>query len=186
MTRITAQLLAIIPILLLHGLFGIVALFGYLAVTASVNVANTAKTRDLSQKHAQLVAAVSPAVSLQANGGTIGGNVTVQGDHHIQGSLYGSGGVLPVGDQAQFNASGNGPTGSNTFLGMNNSQASFLDNLSQMSGEGTQGLGSDGFGGGVWTASQASSLQTLQGIMNNGIGGLNALIGRLQSNGYMA
>lgn len=132
------------------------------------------------------VAATAPAVNLVANGGTIGGNVTVQGDHHIQGSLYGTGGDLSVGDTATFNSSGNGPSGGNTFLGLTNSQASFLGGLSEMSGEGTQSLGTDGFGGGVWTVNQASSLSTLQGLLNATTGGLNNLIARLQSNGYMA
>jgi hypothetical protein len=45
------------------------------------------------------IAAAAPAINLQANGGTIGGNVTVQGDHHVQGSLYGVGSVLTIGDQ---------------------------------------------------------------------------------------
>jgi hypothetical protein len=132
------------------------------------------------------VVAAAPAINLVANGGTVNGNLYTAGDHHVGGNLYGSGGTLPVGDTAQFNASGNGPTGGNTFLGLTNSQASFLGGQSQMSGEGSQSLGTDGFGGGVWTASQASSLSTLQGLLNATTGGLNNLIARLISNGYMA
>lgn len=139
------------------------------------------------------VVATAPAINLVNNGGTIGGNVTIQGDHHIQGSLYGTGGDLSVGDTATFNSSGNGPSGGNTFLGLTNSQASFLGNLSEMSAEGAQGFGSSGFGGGAGTvsggafnAAAIADLTALQTLINNTTGGLNNLIARLQSNGYMS
>jgi hypothetical protein len=168
-------------------LLALLVLWGTMTAMSANPAANTAsaKAYAVETRLNQHVIDTAPAVSFMANGGTVGGNVTVQGDHHIQGNLYGTGGDLSVGDTATFNASGNGPSGSNTLLGLTNSQASFLGNLSQMSTEGTQGLGSSGFGGGVWTASQTSALLSLQTTMNNGIGGLNALIGRLQGSGYM-
>jgi hypothetical protein len=52
----------------------------------------TVKATSAHQRIDSLVGAVAPAVNLQANGGNIGG------DTHIAGTLYGSGGVLPVGD----------------------------------------------------------------------------------------
>jgi hypothetical protein len=65
-------------------------------------------------------------------------------------------------------------------------QTTFLAALQKMAGEGQQGLGSSGFGGGVWTAAQSSALQTLQAQMNGGISGLNALLTRLQDDNYMS
>jgi hypothetical protein len=169
-------------------LLALLVLWGTMTAMSANPAANTAsaKAYAVEARLNQHVSDTAPAVNFMANGGTVGGNVTVQGDHHIQGSLYGTGGDLSVGDTATFNSSGNGPSGSNTFLGLTNSQASFLGNLSQMSTEGTQSLGGSGFGGGVWTASQTSALLSLQTTMNNGIGGLNALIGRLQGSGYMS
>lgn len=169
----------------LAGAFWGFSLLGLLVVWVALHqlhatTANTSKTVAVEQRLNATVAATAPAVNLVANGGTVGGDV------HVQGVLYGTGGVLTIGDQAQFTASGNGPTGSNTFLGLTNSQASFLDGLSQMSTEGTQSLGSDSFGGAVWTPDQTTHLTTLQGVMNNGIGAINALIGRLRSDGYMS
>jgi hypothetical protein len=169
-------------------LLALLVLWGTMTAMSANPAANTAsaKAYAVEARLNQHVSDTAPAVNFMANGGTVGGNVTVQGDHHIQGSLYGTGGDLSVGDTATFNSSGNGPSGGNTFLGLTNSQASFLGNLSQMSTEGTQSLGGSGFGGGVWTASQTSALLSLQTTMNNGIGGLNALIGRLQGSGYMS
>jgi hypothetical protein len=171
--------------------FSVLALLVLWATMNSLNANPAAQTASAKAytTEARLnahVAAAAPAINLQANGGTIGGNVTVQGDHHIQGSLYGTGGTLNVGDTSQFNASGNGPTGGNTFLGLTNSQATFLGSLSQMSGEGSQSLGTDGFGGGVWTTNQANALLTLQGLLNATTGAFNNLLSRLISNGYMA
>lgn len=170
------------------SLLALLVLWGTMTAMSANPAANTAsaKAYAVESRLDQHVSDSAPAISLVANGGTIGGNVTVQGDHHIQGNLYGSGGDLSVGDTATFNASGNGPSGGNTMLGLTNSQANFLGNLSEMSAEGAQGLGSSGFGGGVWTGAQTSALLTLQTQMNGGIGGLNNLISRLQSNGYMA
>jgi len=42
------------------------------------------------------------------NGGTVGGNVTVDGDHHVYGDLYGSGGVISSSDKFQTTATGSG------------------------------------------------------------------------------
>jgi hypothetical protein len=178
MKKLLLQIAAGACLLLVHGTLGMFLLALYVILTAGVSTANTAKTRAVEQRVAALA-----STAVQGDGS---GNVTISGDLHVDGTLYGVGGTLTIGDTAQFEASGNGPTGSNTFLGMTNSQASFLGNLSQMTGEGSQPTGSDGFGGGVWTANQATSLSTLQSIMNDTVGGLNNLIARLISNGYMA
>jgi hypothetical protein len=70
-----------------------------LAGTAALAATGTAiKGRTTSQRLDAHVIAAAPAINLQANGGTIGGNVVVAGDHHVQGSLYGVGGTLSVGD----------------------------------------------------------------------------------------
>lgn len=174
----------------LAGAFWGFSLLGLLVVWVALHqlhatTANTSKTSAVETRLNAHVVAAAPAINLQANGGTVGGSLVVAGDNHVQGTLFGTGGTLTVGDQAQFTASGSGPTGSNTFLGLTNAQATFLASLSEMSTEGTQSLGTDGFGGTVWTTDQASHLATMQSVMNNGIGAINALIGRLQSNGYM-
>jgi hypothetical protein len=138
--------------------------------------ANTSKTSAVETRLNAHVVAAAPAINLQANGGTVGGSLVVAGDNHVQGTLYGTSGTLTVGDQAQFTASGNGPTGSNTFLGLTNSQASFLASLSQMSTEGTQPL--DPNTGSTWATGERD-------YINNAVGAINNLISRLQSNGYM-
>lgn len=70
-----------------------------LAATAAMAAGGTAiKARTTAQRLDAHVAAAAPAINLVANGGTIGGNVVVAGDHHIQGSLYGVGGTITAGD----------------------------------------------------------------------------------------
>jgi hypothetical protein len=178
------------------SLLALLVLWGTMTAMSANPAANTASSKAyaVEDRLNQHISDTAPAVNLVANGGTIGGNVTVQGDHHIQGNLYGSGGDLSVGDTATFNASGNGPSGGNTMLGLTNSQANFLGNLSQMSAEGSQPLGSNGFGGGAgcslstgnFNTAAVNDLLALQTLINNTTGGLNNLISRLQSNGYMA
>jgi hypothetical protein len=106
----------------------------FILLFTQIKLTNTAKTRDLESRFNTQMAATAPAVALASTASTSGGNVTFSGDVHIDGSLFGSGGTLEIGDTARFNATGNGPSGSNTFLGMTNSQASFLDTLQQAGG----------------------------------------------------
>jgi hypothetical protein len=49
-----------------------------------------------------LVSAVAPAVSLQANGGAVNGTTQINGDLHISGTIYGSSGVVTMGDQLRL------------------------------------------------------------------------------------
>lgn len=68
------------------------------ALAGLVTSKASAKAQAVETRLNTHIAATADAVNLVANGGTIGGNVTVQGDHHVQGTLYGSGGTLSVGD----------------------------------------------------------------------------------------
>jgi hypothetical protein len=77
---------------------------------------------------------------LLTNGGTFGGNVTVNGNHTVTGTLHGSGGTLTVGDaidtqnnniQNINSLSGNGATNlhSNSTLGMNTNDIASVGHL---------------------------------------------------------
>lgn len=67
-------------------------------------IKNTSATKDLQQRLAQHISDTAPAVSLVANGGTVGGTLYVSGDHHVGGSLYGTGGTLQVADNVAVNS----------------------------------------------------------------------------------
>jgi hypothetical protein len=80
-----------------------------LGMAMMARVSSAGASAKLQQAHARIdahVAATAPAVNLVANGGTIGGSVTVAGDHHIQGALFGAGGTIQVGDSVAGNGSG--------------------------------------------------------------------------------
>ena len=81
-----------------HGFIGLLAVIAFTWATAMVSATNTAKTRGVENRVDATVAATAPAVSFIANGGTVNGNVTVAGDHHISGTLYGTSGTLTAGD----------------------------------------------------------------------------------------
>jgi hypothetical protein len=137
-----------------------------------VTTANTSKTVAVEQRLNATVAATAPAVNLVANGGTIGGDVTVQGnqtfqgDVHVDGSLFGTGGTLSIGDTARFNATGNGPSGGNTFLGLTNSQATFLASINTAGGVTPP---STSWGGGAGCSLTTGNFNT------NALSGLNQL-----------
>lgn len=177
-----------------HGLFGLIAIVAFVWATSMAGTANTAKTRNVEDRLGGLVVTTAPAVNLVNNGGTIGGTVTVQGDHHIQGTLYGSGGVLSVGDDVDANgnvSAGNDISASGNLSTSKTTSTQYITvagtQWSQMSSEGAQGLGSSGFGGGSgFNATAISDLVTLQSQMNSGIGALNNLMARLQSQGFMS
>jgi hypothetical protein len=103
MKQIIMQAVAAVPIFLLHGVVFYVALCIYLIASVNI-VANTSKTRVIEQRLNAHVVAAAPAINLVANGGTIGGNLVVAGDHHINGTLYGVSGTLTVGDGIQANS----------------------------------------------------------------------------------
>lgn len=138
-----------------------------------VTTANTSKTVAVEQRLNATVAATAPAVDLVANGGTVGGDV------HVQGVLYGTGGTLTIGDTAQFTASGNGPTGGNTFLGMTNSQASFLASINTAGGVTPPSTGWGGgagtVSGGVFNSAALSGLNQLEDAINEIITALVAM-----------
>jgi hypothetical protein len=65
------------------------------------------------------------------------------------------------------------------------SNASFLESLSRLPHQTTSNTsGTDGYGGGRWTAGQQSSLLTLQAIVNGVVNAVNILQSHLQSNGF--
>jgi hypothetical protein len=86
MKQIITQAIAIIPMFLLHGTVFYVGLFIYLIFTANV-VTNTSKTRTLETRLNSHVVATAPAVNFVANGGTVGGAVTVNGNHTVFGQV---------------------------------------------------------------------------------------------------
>jgi hypothetical protein len=129
---------------------------------------------------------LGPQVKADINGNlTVGGNLVVDGS--VTNTALNT--QISAAAAAAASASAQAASALNTAeeaLGEIPFNIGFLSGLSLMPAEGTQGEGTDGFGGGVWTASQTASLQTLQGVMNNAIAALNALIGRLQTGGYMS
>jgi hypothetical protein len=100
----------------LPGHLAILALLVFIWGSAMASTTNSAKTRAVEQRLNAHITATAPAVSLVANGGTIGGALTVSGntqvngvhtvtgvtelqsDVHVGGSLYGASGTLTVGD----------------------------------------------------------------------------------------
>jgi hypothetical protein len=102
MKRIIAQLLAVIPVLALHGTLGFLALLAYVAVTAGVGIADTSKTRATEARLNGHIAATAPAVNFVANGGSVGGSVTVNGNHTVTGSAS-TGGDFTIGGNGTSN-----------------------------------------------------------------------------------
>jgi hypothetical protein len=68
------------------------------SMAGMVTAQSSSKAKNVETRLAAHVAATAPAVNLVANGGTIGGSLTVSGDHHVSGSLYGASGTLSIGD----------------------------------------------------------------------------------------
>jgi hypothetical protein len=66
--------------------------------SVALQVKTAAKATGTEARLAQHIIDTAPAVNLVANGGTINGTVQVNGDHHVSGSVYGTGGSLAVGD----------------------------------------------------------------------------------------
>lgn len=93
--------------------FALLALLVFVWGSAMATTTNTAKARGTEARLTAHIAATAPAVNLVANGGTIGGSLTVSGNHsvtgdtHIGGNLYGSGGTLPVPDNIHASGSAN-------------------------------------------------------------------------------
>lgn len=101
------------------GFAVLLAGFVLVATRFSANIASVnSKAYATEARLTGHIAATAPAVNFVANGGTVGGPVTVNGNHsingvafvtndqHIGGSLYGSGGTLSIGDLLQVNNGG--------------------------------------------------------------------------------
>jgi hypothetical protein len=136
---------------------------------------NSVKARSLAARLDAHVAAAGPAINLQANGGSINGDVHVAGtlygnsgtlavtdtvqasnDVHVAGTLYGSGGSLQVGDS--INCSG--AIACSSVQNITLSQGSFLSSLSRANG--IQAGGGNLPGG----ASLATCIARVNGIAN--------------------
>jgi hypothetical protein len=95
------------------GLALLVILF---LITGIRLTASAAKVADVEARHNALVVSVGAVKdtadaasttagnALPKSGGTITGGLTVNGDHHIGGTLYGSGGALAIGDDTTISA----------------------------------------------------------------------------------
>ena len=70
----------------LPGHLALLALLVLVWGSAMVSTANTAKARSTEDRLAAQVTATAPAVNLVTNGGTIGGSLTVNGDHTVTGN----------------------------------------------------------------------------------------------------
>lgn len=175
----------------------IVVLF---VVTGIRQQANTAQTADLAARHAALVVSVGAVKdtadnALPKSGGTVTGGLTVNGDHHIGGSLYGSGGTLTVADAVTNNGSvtvyaNHGVHGNGTYTGdlgtggLSVAGNSFMPNGSLGSASAPPTGGSAGstiagsqYCGAFFTGSGAANWA--QGIANK----VDAIISNLQANG---
>jgi len=128
MKRIAAQLAAAIPLLVLHGALGFLALIAYVTVTAGVSIADTSKTRatearvngivtQLGTTNSNVTAAQTTANNaLPKSGGTISGNLTVTGSVTVDTNLGVQGGTTLVGDSS---CSGNWTSGGSTTVDTN-------------------------------------------------------------------
>lgn len=91
------------------GHLAILALLVFFWGTAMASTTNTAKARSTEARLAAHVTATAPAVNLVANGGTIGGaltvsgNTTTNGSHTVTGNLGVSGGTTLVGTSSCSN-----------------------------------------------------------------------------------
>ena len=84
----------------LPGHLAIAALLVLIWGSAMASTANTAKTRAVETRLNAQVVAVAPAINLVNNGGTIGGNVTVNGSHTVTGNMGVYGGTTLVGSSS--------------------------------------------------------------------------------------
>lgn len=186
-------MIAAVVVYFLPGHLAVMALLAYVLVTAMASTTNSAKTRSLESRVAAHVTATAPAVNFVANGGTVGGSVTingghtvtgsqtVQGDHTIDGTLHGGGGTLTT--DAAFTMSGNAAV-LGTFYGSGGSggplhvdAATTVDTLNIsagaffIAGNGITRQSSPGTISGTGTNSQLTNA-------------VNAIIGQLRSTGW--
>jgi hypothetical protein len=118
--RKTAITIAALACYLVPAHFALLALLVFIWGSA-MSTTNSAKTRAVEARLNAHITATAPAVNFVANGGTVGGSVTISGTHtvtgnqtvqgtsfangdeHIGGTLYGSGGSLAIGDATTVN-----------------------------------------------------------------------------------
>lgn len=87
------------------GFMTLMAGFVFVAVHVTAGITTVASKASATEARLNAhVSATAPAVNFVANGGTVGGSVVVNGDHHIVGTLFGNGGTLPIGDAVQANS----------------------------------------------------------------------------------
>lgn len=115
MKQIIWQVAAIVPVLLLHGITGFIALMGYLVVTAGVSASNTAKVRatearvngvvtQLGTTNTNVATAMTTANNaLPKSGGTVSGNLEVTGSLTVDTNLGVHGGTTLVGSSSCSN-----------------------------------------------------------------------------------
>lgn len=95
--------------------WGFAVLIGGFCAVASLLRVTSAKVSGTEARLNTHITATAPAINFVANGGSVGGNVTVNGSHTVTGNLGVSGGTTMVGDSS---CSGNFQTGAaHTVLG---------------------------------------------------------------------
>jgi hypothetical protein len=95
MKRIVSQLLMLVPVLVLHGAASFTALIVFLLMSmySMTSQANSAKTRALEDRMANMEGMVFPNTGGTINGSaTTTGDVISQGDTFVGGNIYGNGG----------------------------------------------------------------------------------------------
>src|SRR5580700_7945258 len=91
----------------LPGHLAVAALLALVWGSAMAGTANTAKTRGVEARLNAHVTATAPAVNFVANGGSVGGGVTVNGNHTVTGSLgVHAGGTVVGGPWTMSNGAG--------------------------------------------------------------------------------
>ncbi len=93
--------------------WGFAVLLGGFCAVASLLRVTAAKVSGTEARLAAHVTATAPAVNFVANGGSVGGNVTVNGSHTVTGNMGVQGGTTMVGSSS---CSGDFTIGTNGFV----------------------------------------------------------------------
>jgi hypothetical protein len=142
-----------------HGVLGLLAVIAYLWATGLIATGTAAKGRGTEHRLAAAIGLIGAAQSTASsamdfvnNGGTVGGSVTVAGSQTVTGN---------------HTVDGTAVLGAVQVNGTAWTQC------------GPQSTGTDGYGGGVWTAAQQTALLNLQAVANSSITSLT-------NHGFMA
>ena len=87
----------------LPGHLAVAALLVLVWGSAMASTANTAKARSTETRLAAHIVATAPAINFVANGGSVGGSVTVNGSHTVTGNMGVQGGTTLVGSSSCSN-----------------------------------------------------------------------------------